>query len=80
MVQAIINIDEHANTILNIVKAKFGLKDKSEAINIMAQQYEENVLEPELRPEFVEKIKRTSKESGIKFKTIGELRRHIENA
>lgn len=69
MVQAIININEHANTILNIIKAKFGLKDKSEAINIMAQQYEEEVLEPELRPEYIEKIKRAAKEPGIRFKS-----------
>ena len=56
MVQAIINIDKHANRILNIVKAKFDLRDKSEAINLMAEQYEKEVLEPELRPEYKEKL------------------------
>ena len=56
MVQAIININEHANRILNIVKAKFGLKDKSEAIDLMAEQYEEEILEPELRPEYKVKL------------------------
>ena len=61
MVQAIINIDEHANRILNIVKAKFDLKDKSEAINLMAEQYEEEVLEPELRPEYKEKLTKIMK-------------------
>ena len=38
MVQAIINISEHANQILNIVKAKYGLNDKSETIDLMAQK------------------------------------------
>ena len=80
MVQAIININEHANQVLSIVKAKFGLKDKSEAIEIMAQQYEEEVLEPELRPEYVERLTRIMKEPGIKFKNVAELRRHIEHA
>ncbi len=51
MVQAIIDIEEHTNQILNIVKAKFGLKDKSQAIDMMAEQYEEEVLEPGLRGE-----------------------------
>lgn len=49
MVQAIIDTDDHANRILNIVKAKFGLKDKSEAIEIMAREYEEDILESKLR-------------------------------
>ena len=36
MVKAIVTIDERTNRILNIVKAKYGLKDKSQAINLMA--------------------------------------------
>ena len=32
MVQAVIDIDERANRVLNIIKAKHGLKDKSERI------------------------------------------------
>ena len=80
MVQAIINIEEETNRVLNIVKAKFGLKDKSEAIDMMAQQYEREILEPQLRPEYVEKLKGVKKEKGISFKSIGDLRKHIENA
>ncbi len=57
MVQAVINIDEHANRVLNIVKAKFGLKDKSEAINLVVGEYEKTALEPELRPDYKAKIK-----------------------
>ncbi len=56
MVQAIINIEDRTNRILNIIKAKFGLKDKSEAINVMAKQYEKELLEPQLRPEYIEKL------------------------
>lgn len=57
MVQAIIKIDDRANRILNLVKAKYGLKDKSEAIERVALEYEKNILEPQLRPEYVEKAK-----------------------
>ena len=70
MVQAIINIEDHANRVLNIVKAKFGLKDKSEAINIMAEQYEREILEPELRPEFIEKMKKRQLEPTVKVKNF----------
>ena len=56
MVQAMININEESNRVLNIVKAKYGLKDKSEAINIVVKEYEENFLEPELRPKYKNKL------------------------
>ncbi len=75
MVQAIINIDDHANRVLNIVKAKFGLRDKSEAINIMTRQYEQEILEPALRPEFIERMKRISKEKTIKVGTLEGFRK-----
>ena len=61
MVQAVINIDEKTNRVLNIVKAKFGLKDKSEAINLVVNEYEETTLEPELRPEYKTKIIKITK-------------------
>lgn len=78
MVQAIINIDERANQVLNIVKAKFGLKDKSEAINMMAEQYEEEILEPELKPEYIEKAFKIHNQPSIKVGTIANLRKRYE--
>jgi hypothetical protein len=78
MVQAIININDDANRILNIVKAKYGLKDKSQAIEIMAEKYAGDLLEPELRPEYVQKLNKIEKQKGIPFKNIAELRKIIE--
>lgn len=80
MVQAMIDIDEKTNRVLNIVKAKFGLKDKSEAINMVVTEYEQNFLEPELRPEYVKKLQKISKEKGIRFKSVDDLRKYIQNA
>ncbi|MCK5030292.1 MAG: DUF2683 family protein [Thermoplasmatales archaeon] len=68
MVKAIININESTNRLLNILKAKYDLKDKSQAIDKMAKQYEEEILEPELRPEYIEKIKKIEKHG--KFKNM----------
>ncbi len=65
MVQAIIDISERSNRVLNMVKAKHGLKDKSAAIDLMAREYEEEILEPELRPEYVRKAERIMKEKTI---------------
>ena len=67
MVKAIVNINERANRVLNIVKAKHGLKTKSDAINKVVNEYGKSLLEPELRPEFIEKIKSRQKEKTVKI-------------
>ena len=66
MVQALITLNENANRVLNIVKAKFDFKDKSEAIEYIINKYIEYENEPELKPEFVEKIKNIKKEKSIR--------------
>ena len=78
MVKAIIDISEGANRILNILKAKYSLRDKSAAINIMAEQYEEDLLEPELRPDYVKKAKRIMKQKIIHLGSIKNLRKRYE--
>jgi DNA-binding transcriptional regulator YdaS (Cro superfamily) len=78
MVQAMIKIPKEVNQILNIVKAKYNLKDKSEAIARVVAEYGIEMLGPELRPEYVKKLKKLEKEQGISFKNISELRKIIE--
>ncbi len=75
MVQNIINITENEDRILNIVKAKYGLKNKSDAVALMVKIYSESFLEPELRPEFIEKLKRIQKGKYIKYNSVEELRK-----
>ncbi|HEY9205921.1 MAG TPA: DUF2683 family protein [Candidatus Methanoperedens sp.] len=71
MVKAIVNINDRANRVLNIVKAKHGLKNKSEAINKVVNEYGKSLLEPELRPEFIKKIKARQKEETVKITDFG---------
>jgi len=78
MVQNIINLGEKEDRILGIVKAQHGLKNKSQAMEFILNIYGENFLEPEIRPEFLEKLMRIKKQEGIKFNNVEELRRHIE--
>ena len=75
MVQALVNVSEKANRVLNILKAKYDLKDKSEAINKMAELYEKELLEPELRPEYVRKAKKIMNEKPIAVGSVAELRK-----
>ena len=81
MVQSIVNLGEREDRIINIVKGKYGLKNKSQAINFVIEKFEESNLEPELRPEYVKKIKKIEKEGKFsEFKNIDELKKEIENA
>ena len=77
MVQAIIKIEDETNRVLNIVKAKFGLKDKSEAIDMIARQYEEIILEPELKPEYIKKAKNIMKNKKIPVGTTTNLKKRL---
>jgi len=73
-----IKISEEANHILNIVKARYNLKTKSEAISKIVIECGATILEPGLRPEYLEKLQKLEKEKGVSFKNIAELRKIIE--
>jgi hypothetical protein len=76
MVKAIVDIDEEANKVLNHLKAEYGLKDKSQAINLMAEEFKRFVrIEPEVRPEYVEKLNRIQKGKHIKIGSVKEFRK-----
>lgn len=75
MVKAIVEIDEEANKVINILKAQYGLRDKSQAINEMAKQYKEIVLDSEIRPEYIKKLKRVEKERILRVGSVEDLRK-----
>lgn len=81
MVQAVINIGTHEDRVLTIVKGMFGLKNKSEAVNLVIGKFEQELIEPQLRPEYTEKIRNIEKKGKFRdYKTLSALRKDIENA
>ena len=78
MVQSIINMNDREDRILNIVKAKFGLKNKSQAVALILKIYEDSFLEPELRPEYIEELEKIKKGKYFEFEDINDLREQIE--
>lgn len=78
MVQSIINLGENEDRILNIVKAKYGLKNRSQAVAMITKIYEDTFLEPELKPEYLDKLDKIEKGKYHEFKDIDDLRRQIE--
>lgn len=77
MVKATVEINERGNRIINIVKGLQGFKNRDQALNFILSEYEEE-LEPELRPEFIKRMRKIEKQKGIPFKNIRELRDIIE--
>lgn len=72
MVQALINLNDNTNRVLNIIKAKYDLHDKGEAVEFIVNKYVEYENEPELKPEFIEKMKKIRKEKSIKVDDFAE--------
>ena len=72
MVKALITLDERTNRVLNIIKAKFGHSNKSQTIEWLIERYESELLEPELRPEFVKRMERRASEPTVEVDDLGE--------
>lgn len=80
MVQTLVQLGEREDRVLTIVKGKYGLKNKSDAVNLVIDLFEGEILEPELRPEYVDKLKLIERQKGLRFKSMTDLRRMIEHA
>ena len=79
MVLTQIELSEMDYRIVNVIKGKYGLKNKSEAISLIVNDYAKNLLEPELRPDFRERILKIDRGKFKRFHSIQELRREIEH-
>lgn len=56
MKSARVNLNHYTNKVLAMIKAKYGLTDKSQAINKFIEIYGEDVVEKEASDEYVKKI------------------------
>lgn len=75
MVKARVEIDNEANRVINIVKTQYRLKDKSQAINEMAKQYGEIVLESELKAEYLRRLAKIREEAIVRIGSPEDLRK-----
>ena len=64
-INALMQLDEQTNRVLNLVKAQYGLKDKGEAVAFVVHRYVGNKDEPALRPEFIEKMNNVKAQKSI---------------
>ena len=73
MPKTVVELSEHANRVVNVVKAKEGLRGKSAAIERIVEEYEEKVLDPNLRPEFEADLQRVRKGKFRKVRSLDEI-------
>jgi len=72
MVQSLIELSEDTNRVLNVIKAKHGLRTKSEAIELVTQAYAEELMEPELRPAYAKKLEKIDDERSVPVRNFGK--------
>jgi len=56
MISARVELDDYTNKVLGIIKIKFGLKDKSEALNKFIELYGEEIMEKQATEEYTKKV------------------------
>jgi hypothetical protein len=76
MVKAIVQIDEEADKVLKHLKVEYNLRNKSEAINLMAREFKRFVrVEPEVRPEYVKELRRIHKGKHIRIGSVEDFKK-----
>jgi hypothetical protein len=77
MVYARVELDDYTNRVLNVIKGKYGLKDKSEAINKMADMYGDELVEKEASDDYIRGMDKIYdehiKKYGYRSMTLEEL-------
>lgn len=78
MTSAVVNLTESNSRFLNLIKAHFDIRNKSDAINFVVERFAKTELERELRPEYVRKLDRIRKQKGKSFASAEEMFKEIE--
>jgi len=74
-----IKVKDYTNRVLGVVKEKYGLRDKGDALDKFAEMYGEEFVEPEVREEVIREViescDRHIKKYGFRKMSIKELDR-----
>ncbi len=74
-----LKVKDRTNRVLGVVKEKYGLKDKGEALDKFAELYGEQFVESEVKDELVRKIIRSTdahvEKHGFRTTSVAQLRR-----
>jgi len=77
-----ITVEDYTSKVLGVVKEKYALKDKGNALDKIVDLYGENFIEREVSEEVIKELiedsERHIKKHGFKGTTIKNLRKEIE--
>jgi len=77
-----IKVSDYASRVLGVVKEKYGLNDKGQALDKFAEMYGEEFVEPEVREEVIREVinscDRHIKKYGFRSRSVKDLRKIIE--
>jgi len=82
MVSARVELNKYANTVLNVMKAKYDLKNKSEALNKFVELFGDNIVDKEVDDKYIKKIldieNKHFEKYGYRSRTVSDLKKEIE--
>ena len=77
-----VKINEYTNRVLGVLKEKYGLKDKGQALDKFADIYGEEFVDKEVKEEVIRDVIETAekhiKKYGFRSRSIAEFRKAIE--
>lgn len=78
-----VKVEDYTSRVLGVVKEKYGLNDKAEALDKFVEMYGEEFVEREVREEVIKELiessKRHFKKYGFRHTSIKDLRKEIES-
>ena len=78
-ISARVELDEYTNRVLGIIKIKYGLNDKSEAINKFIELYGDEIIEKEASEEYVKKVIKVAENHFDKYKNKKMTLQELDN-
>jgi hypothetical protein len=77
-----LKVKDYTSRVLGVVKEKYGLKDKAEALDRFAEMYGDEFVDREVKEELIKEViescERHIKKYGFRSRSIAELRKKIE--
>ncbi len=79
-----LKVNEYGNRVLGVIKAKYGLNDKSQALNKFLDMYGEEFVDRQVKEEIIQAMIKSCdkhiKKNGFKSTNIADLRKRIESS
>ena len=76
-----VKVKEYTSRVLGVVKEKYGLKDKAEALDKFAEMYGGEFVDREVKEEVIKEViescERHIKKYGFRSRTVAELRKKV---